>query len=546
MKLPIKKIQNIIRQLALGMSNRAIGRQLMISANTARKVRRLCEQSCDDGQVDYEHLLSLDELKLREKLGLAVSNNTRTLHQIKPHPDWQYIHEQMHRPNVTLERLWQEFRRAHPDGISYSQFCKAYAKHKKSLKLSQRQHYTAGDMAQVDFCGSVISIYDAKTGGVTISAQIFVGVLPASGLIFCTAVASQGVEDWQLCHIRMFEYFGGVPLKLVTDNLKSAVIKNNRETTIINASFAELANHYQFIVLPTRVRKPQDKSMVELAVKAVQQNILAMMRDRRFFSLDELNRAIEAPLEQLNNKITKTYPKGRRHNFDVFEKMHLNPLPAQAYEVCHWQYDLRVSEFYTVTINQAEYSVPHSLIGSRVDAKITYSTVYLYHYGICVATHRKLASGSSILFEHMPKNHQLSQQMQPEALLHWAAQVGHYTHLSIDNYLHNHRNYASNLKKLNQLKRYLIDNNLPYNLIEQGFVYAHECRITQIDRVINLFKQRAYLKSTLSGTSHSTAMNAMDDTSKLGVDHKAQTHDNLRGAGYYADIMPYNHEFKLD
>ena len=118
----------------------------------------------------------------------------------------------------------------------------------------------------------------------------------------------------------MFEYFGGVPLKLVTDNLKSAVIKNNRETTIINASFAELANHYQFIVLPTRARKPQDKGMVELAVKAVQQNILAMMRDRRFFSLDELNRAIEAPLEQLNNKITKTYPKGRRHNFDAFEK----------------------------------------------------------------------------------------------------------------------------------------------------------------------------------------------------------------------------------
>ena len=108
---------------------------------------------------------------------------------------------------MTLELLWQEFKTLHPDGIGYSQFCEQYRKYKKTSRPSKRQIYKAGKMVQVDFCGRKVSIYNERTGTVIVEAEIFVAILPASGYIYCTAVPSQKAEDWQLCHIRMFEFF---------------------------------------------------------------------------------------------------------------------------------------------------------------------------------------------------------------------------------------------------------------------------------------------------------------------------------------------------
>lgn len=433
----------------------------------------------------------------------------------------------MSRPNVTLELLWQEFKAVHPDGIGYSQFCEVYRKYKKTVRPSKRQTYKAGGMVQVDFCGQTMPIYNEQTGQVATNAQIFVSILPASGYIFCTAVASQRVDDWQMRHIRMFDYFGGVPQKLITDNLKSAVISNNKTGVHLNASYSELADHYNIIIFPSRPRKPQDKSMAELAVRIVQMGILAKLRNRKFFHLDELNDMLTQELVILNTKTTKRYPESRYSCFSKTDQQFLNPLPSRGYEVCQWTYHLKVSEFYTVTLEGVGYSVPYQFIGQYVDAKMTDRTIDLYLNRELIASHARIPSGNSILNEHMPRNHQLQDEMQPDRLVAWAQSIGVQTNFVIQKTLSNKSGYANNLKKINQLKRYLFENKVPALQIEQGFDYVQKLNINAIDRIFSVFKNKVYQKN------NHLIVPTMEELDV--VFSKNQKHENIRGSSYYAN-----------
>lgn len=102
-------------------------------------------------------------------------------------------------------------------------------------------------------------------------AQIFVGVLGYSGYTFACAAWSQRVSDWLQCHVKAFNFFGGVSRLLVPDNLKAAVIKHGRDEVQLNLTYQQLAHHYQTTILPARPRKPKDKAKAETGVKLIQQ-----------------------------------------------------------------------------------------------------------------------------------------------------------------------------------------------------------------------------------------------------------------------------------
>ena len=73
--------------------------------------------------------------------------------------------------------------------------------------------------------------------------------------------------NWLLCHVHAYQYFGGVTRLLIPDNLKTGVSKNTRYETILNKSYAEMAEYYETAIVPARVRAPQDKSLAEGTVK---------------------------------------------------------------------------------------------------------------------------------------------------------------------------------------------------------------------------------------------------------------------------------------
>jgi len=117
-------------------------------------------------------------------------------------------------------------------------------------------------------------------------------------LTYAEASLSQISEEWIRSNERAFIYFGGVTQAIVPDNLKSCVAKSNKYEPGINPMFDDFAEHYRTVILPARVRRPQDKALVESAVRLVYQRIYAPLRNRTFFSLKELNEAIWDLLEK--------------------------------------------------------------------------------------------------------------------------------------------------------------------------------------------------------------------------------------------------------
>jgi transposase len=109
----------------------------------------------------------------------------------------------------------------------------------------------------------------------------------------------------------------------VPDNLKSAIISNNRKGIVVNESYAELARHYHCTIEPARPRKPQNKGMVEQGVQAIQKWILAVLRNRTFFCVNELNDAIATLLDKYNNKVIKRLDKSRTQLFEEYDKLYL-------------------------------------------------------------------------------------------------------------------------------------------------------------------------------------------------------------------------------
>ncbi|MGE4378918.1 MAG: IS21 family transposase, partial [Candidatus Izemoplasmatales bacterium] len=181
------------------------------------------------------------------------------------------------------------------------------------------------------------------------------------------ATYSQKQRDFILSHVKAFEFFGGVPKIIVPDNLKSAVIKNNKKDgIIINESYANLARHYGVGIEPARPRKPKDKAKAELGVQGIQRWILASLRKHKFFSVDELSDAISILLDKYNNKIIKRFNKSRTQMFEEFDKPFLNELPLNRF--IYKEYKVAtVTQSYHIFLESCEYSVPFKYLGMSVD-----------------------------------------------------------------------------------------------------------------------------------------------------------------------------------
>lgn len=313
----------------------------------------------------------------------------------------------------------------HPeDGLAYSQFCERYQAYRRHLDLSLRQVHRAGEKAFVDYCGQMVPVTDPVTGLIQ-EAQIFVAVLGASNYTFAEATWSQQLRDWTASHERAFEAFGGTPQIVVPDNLKSGVNRPCRYEPELNPTYRDLAEHYGVAVIPARVRRPKDKAKAEAGVLLVERWILACLRHRQFFSLDELNAVIAELLVQLNERPFRKLPGSRRSRFEDLDRPALRPLPATRYEFGEWS-KARVGLDYHVEADGHSYSVPYQLVGQVLDLRRTDTLVEGFHRSRRVACHRRSfeAGAATTLREHMPRAHREYLDWTPQRLLEWASQSG--------------------------------------------------------------------------------------------------------------------------
>ena len=254
--------------------------------------------------------------------------------------------------------------------------------------MVMRQVYRAGEKALVDYAGPKFPVVDRSTGEVR-DAMVFVGVLGASNYTFVDVTWSRPLPDWTMSHVRMFDFWGGVPELVIPDNEKAAVREASRYEPDLNPTYQELATHYGTTVLPARPRAPRDKAKVEAAVQNVERWIMAPLRNHTFFSLGELRDAIAPLLATLNERPFDKTDGSRRSWFEDLDRPALRPLPAQRYEYAEWC-KARVNIDYHVQVAHAFYSVPHPLGRCEVDVRIMAHTVEIFHKHRRVAVHLRI------------------------------------------------------------------------------------------------------------------------------------------------------------
>ena len=225
--------------------------------------------------------------------------------------------------------------------------------------------YAGGKRLFVDFAGDRMSWYDAERKS-AIPVEVFVSALGASGLIYAEATPGQDLESWLMAHVRAFASYGGVREAVVPDNLKSGVTRACWYDPDLNPAYLELARRFDTVILPTRAGKARDKAAVETAVQVVERWVIAPLRNRRFFSLGELNRAVRERVDEINRRCFRGMPTSRQDLFEEVERAALHPLPPQRYEVQTIK-RATVNIDYHVEFDGHLYSVPYRLVKEKVE-----------------------------------------------------------------------------------------------------------------------------------------------------------------------------------
>lgn len=311
-----------------------------------------------------------------------------------------------------------------------------------------------GDAMQVDWAGDPLYITDPVTGEED-PAYIFVAVLPCSWYTYAEACGDMKTENWLLCHVHAYSFFGGVPRLLIPDNCKTATTSNTRYETVLNRSYQELADHYGTAIVPARVRKPDDKAAAEGSVRVVSTWITAALRDRRFFSLTEANQALAEKLEELNRRPFKKRAGSRLSAFEEEEKAFLQPLPIRAYEPSSWLHP-KVGTDYLVTDGKNKYSVPFDLIGETVDVRLTRNVVEVFYRQSRVADHVRLEKAQRdpvVKPEHMPEHHRRFLRYNAEDFTAWAEKIGPFTAKTVHFFLTQGKEAEQGYKSCASLKK---------------------------------------------------------------------------------------------
>jgi transposase len=400
----------------LGRSHREINRALGVGIATVSETAGRAKAA----SLDWAGVEQLSDVELEARMYPPPPGPGVT----RPVPDPQHLHVELRRAGVTLRLLHHEYLEAHRDGYGYTQFCAHYKQWLSRRSPTMRQVHRAGEKLFVDYAGKKPHIVDPKTGEVA-EVELFLAVLGASNFTYAEATMTQRSADFIESHTRTLEALGGVPGAVVPDQLRSGVSSPGRYEPEIQRTYEEWAQHYGTVILPARPGHPRDKAKVEVGVQIAERWILACLRNQTFFSLDELNIRIWELLDEINERVMRSYGESRRQLFERLDRPALKPLPQARFTYGTWK-RAKVSIDYHVEVERHYYSVPHGLVHEEVEMRLTAMTVEVYLRGQRVACHARSRTlgHHTTTAEHMPKSHQRHAQWSPSRIAHWASTIG--------------------------------------------------------------------------------------------------------------------------
>ncbi len=386
--IDMSKLRQVLKHYSHKQGTRTIRDLTGVSRNTVKKYIEHYQTL----KIPWSELSKLNDKDLSalffEEIALVdPPERQQTLYAFFP-----FVEKRLKQPGMTLKLLWEEYSSKNIDGFQSTGFYKHYRIWKGRSHPSMHMIHKAGEKMFVDYAGKKLEVVDPQTGEIN-TVEVFVAILGASQLTYVEAVESQDMEDFIKCCENALHFFGGAPIAIVPDNLKSAVSKTSRYEPHLNDNFAAFAEHYGMAVLPARVYKPKDKSLVEGAVKLTYNRIYTNLHGKVFTSIAILNEVIWGHLE--NHNLTNFHNRNysRMDQFNEMEKQVLLPLHP-------YRFEMRQSARVTVMKNghvclhsdKHYYSVHYKYIGKKVRLFYSKSQIEIYFNYELIATHDRVKS----------------------------------------------------------------------------------------------------------------------------------------------------------
>lgn len=304
-----------------------------------------------------------------------------------------------------------------------------YADYTIVNKLTNHLENKPGVKAEVDWSGPTMSYIDTSTGEV-VTVYLFVGTLPYSQYSYVEPMLDMKMDSFIRAHVHMYEFFDGVPTRLICDNLKTGVVSHPREGEIVlTQDYEALGEHYTTAIMPAGVRKPKQKPSVEGTVGKIATAIIAKLRNEIFYSFPDLKVAVSKKLYEFNHENFQKR-EGSRYDAYLDEKEFLHPLPVIPYEIATWVYGRTVNLDYHVVFEYNRYSCPYQYAKKKVDLRVTDTKAEIYSGSDRIATHNRFAAGRrnqySTHAEDMPEKFKFTP-WNEDRIQKWASSIGKYT-----------------------------------------------------------------------------------------------------------------------
>jgi len=379
--------REVIRRLRLGHSIRQINRDTGMHRTLIREIQALSVMhDWLDSDTDLPQETELQSLLY----ALHKPPEEPEPHILDPYKDDidRWLNEDKNSFVVIHELLRQE-------GLEISESTVRRYCHKHfpaASKLVFLRPTIPGEIMEVDF-GNLGIVYDPQERR-NRRAYVFSARLRHSRVAWREIVYSQSQSQFFRCHVHAFEYFGGVPEKVVPDNLKAAVIKASFTEPVINRVYHRLAEHYGFVIDPCPPYTPEFKGGVENDIKYIKRNFWPRYREkeRRIGNESPSREGIQSALqewsEEVHNRVIKGVGAPPAVLFQQEEQACLRLLPPSRWHEVAW-YSAKVHETWRVQVNRAYYSVPYKFIGKTVQIFISDDQVEVYDNYELIATHHK-------------------------------------------------------------------------------------------------------------------------------------------------------------
>jgi transposase len=248
-----------------------------------------------------------------------------------------------------------------------------------------------GEIMDVDF-GFLGKLWDNSCNKFR-KAWVFSGRLRHSRKAYRELVWRQDTTTFLECHIHAFEYFSGVPEKVVLDNLKAGVLKSIIDNDMLNRSYVECAEHYGFMISPCLPRTPQHKGGVENDMHYIKRNFWPELREK-MKSIPKITlKEAQVELEKwavniANARMLRGINRSPEEIFQDEEIIALKSLPTSRFEISEWTQCL-VGKDWSIVVNGSRYSVPYSLIEKTVQVRTTLRIVKIFFNYEEVASHSR-------------------------------------------------------------------------------------------------------------------------------------------------------------